>query len=480
MSLALRRLALTGASLFLAGCLSGGDGLYGNNAHVNGGAEDFPNTVARVGTIALQDVSESGGWEQLQNTSLPEIPDIGNLDSLRIEPPLSKRAGLARAQASADCPPAFWTWDIVEFLRLRRIRKITCEEDVAQIRRDTLFYYYDGGPLPATREEFEARPDSFALLVGSRGSITWPQSGKTQFFVCTNTDSLGGLDHGDFSTVQVDPGGQSTTRQRVKIYGPEGAYLAADATPEEFETLRLSLTGDTLEWTRLKDVDGDRAFHGAGDTGQVSYESKVRDPAGEPGTLSLSLFMKARLKHSGAGDSLKRLYYTDSRRLRSGHTTRFSFVGAGPDSVLRGNDTAVVTSDTLFAAGDSMAAYRSVYRLRLGAVPEASDQHEMVDYGVDKTWRRGPLRRSVTAFRPTVDKADPALRSFMDFRGVYFNGDQVQTLGMIRTDGIEMDYREVKGGKPARYRLVLNAEGKSVEDPEPLPVVPLDTLPPAP
>ena len=476
------------AALLLAGCmLDGGDTFY-NSGRVagGGGGEDFPNTVDRLGKIAASDVNAASGWEDLQSLELPEIPDIGNLDSLRVEPPLFKRNGLRKTALSADCQPTFWTWDIMEFLRYRRIRKISCEEDAVAIRRDTLYYYYSGSfdldstTLPATREEFEAKPDSFVTLVASRGSITWPEADKVQYYRGTNLDSVGGLDHGDFLTLQYEAGRQAAVAQRVKIYGPNGAYLSPTAPPEEFEYLRLGSTGDTLEWKRMRDVDGDRAFWNAQGTGLVTFERMVRNPESEPGTHRLRLFMKAQLTHdSVTGDNLKRLYYKDARLLRNGRVTAFSFLGTDPDSVLRANDTAAVTSDTVFAVGDSMKTYHGAYKLLLGSVPEAMDGHALVGFGIEKSWRRGPLRHSITSFTPPAPATAGQARflGVMNFVGAYANGDTIRTVGNVTDTGMVMDYYGIKAGKEEAYHLVFDLEGNSVKEPEKIPMVDLNALP---
>jgi hypothetical protein len=473
----MRRLFIMAAALLMAGCLSGGDTFYDGSARVGGGGEDFPNTVNRLGKIAAADVGAAGGWEELQNLELPEIPDIGNLDSLRVEPPLFRRAALGKRAASADCLPTYWTWDIQEFVRFRRIRKITCSEDSLAVRRDTLFYYYGGSfaadstKLPATREAFEASPDSFVSLVGSRGSITWPLADKVQYFRATNLDTLGGLDHGDFLTVQYAPGRQSATLQRVKIYGREGAYLDPAAAPEEFEYTRLGASGDTLEWKRMRDADGDRAFYNAQNTGIVTFERMVRNPENEPGTSRHALFMKAQLFHSAGGDSLKRLYYRDARLLRNGRVANFSFLGTDPDSALRANDTAAVMSDTLYATPDSMKTHHGAYSLLLGPVPEAMNGHALVGFGIQKTWKRGPLRSSTTTFTPPAPAVAGQGRflGVMTFEGAYANGDSVRTVGNVTAEGMEMDYHGVKNGKEEAFRLLFDLEGNPLGAPVALP-----------
>jgi hypothetical protein len=466
------RLFAGAAALFLAGCLAGGDTFFDREARVGGGGgEDFPNTVNRLGKIAAADVGAAGGWEELQNLELPEIPDVGNLDSLRVEPPLFRRAAFGKRAASADCLPPYWTWDIQEFVRFRRIRKITCDEDSVAIRRDTLFYYYGGSfhadstKLPATREEFEAKPDSFVTLVSSRGSITWLLADKVQYFRAVNLDTAGGLDHGDFLTLLYAPGRQSATVQRIKIYGRDGAYLNAAAAPEEFEYTRLGAAGDTLEWKRMRDADGDRAFYDGQNTGLVTFERMVRNPENEPGTSRLTLFMKARMFHSPGGDSLQRLFYRDARALKNGRQTAFSFLGTDADSVLRANDTAAVTSDTLYAAADSMKSFHAVYDLLLGSAPEAMNGHALVGFRIRKDWKRGPLIYSSSSFTPAEQDtgAQGRFLGVMTFEGVYANGDSVRTVGNVTPVGMEMDYRGVKSGKEESYHLVFDLQGNPVE-----------------
>jgi hypothetical protein len=459
------RLFFAAAALLLSGCmLSGGDTFYAGNT--GGGGEDFPNTVNRLGKIAAADVNAAADWEQVQNLQLPEIPAI-SLDSLRVDPPLFKSSGLALGKtfASPDCLPYFWTWDITEFLRYRRIRKITCAEDSIAVRRDTLFYYYAGGPLPATREEFEVKPDSFVTLVGSRGSIVWTGMDKIQYFRCVSEDSVGGLDHGDFLTVQYAPGRQTATIQRVKVYGPDGAYLSPTAPPEEFEYTKLNALGDTLEWKRMRDADGDRAFYARSGAGVVYFERMVRNPDNEPGTARLALVMKARLTHdSVSGDQLKRLYYRDVRLLRAGSIASFSLLGSGADSILRAHDTARVISDTIGAARDSMTNYHGAYTLLLGSDPDSMSTHALLGFGIEKKWRRGPLRASTTSFTPfsPLYPGQGAFTGEMRSTGAYANGDSIFTTGTIRNDGMELEYRGVKAGKEEVYRLLFDLQGNSL------------------
>lgn len=171
MSPAIRRLAAAAQALALSACmLTGGDALVRP-----GGAEDFPNTVTALGRIAVADISAGAEWEQLQNLELPEMPEIGGLDSLRVDPPAAKFAVLGKA-AVDTLDLNLWQIDqarLFEAYFYGRVYAYAVDSGAQHVRRDTVSALYLGPRVFSASlfDSVQADPGKYLLPVDYRGAI---------------------------------------------------------------------------------------------------------------------------------------------------------------------------------------------------------------------------------------------------------------------------------------------------------------------
>jgi hypothetical protein len=219
----------------------------------------------------------------------------------------------------------------------------------------------------------------------------------------------------------------------------------------------------------MTDADGDSAFWDRtskeGAKGLVNFERRAKNPSDAPSAARLSQTMRAQLHHApGKNDSMVMRWYFDQRTLKDGATATFSYRGVKPDSALNARDTALISLDTVYAASDSMIAYRADYRMLLGENPSDAAGRSLLGFAVDKTWRRGKLRASSTQFFPTVPLlAGQPFTGRMAAQTRNKDDDTVYTDGTINLDGMVLTMRIVSDGKTEVYRLVLDLEGNEKE-----------------
>ncbi len=477
---ALRRLraaaqAFALTSVLSACMLTGGDTLV-----VQGGAEDFPNTIAPLGRVAAHDVSSVGEWEQIPVVT-PTMPALPSLDSLQITPPNGKvgvlgKTSLSQATAFDTLNLDVWQVDttrVIEAYLLGRIYAYTTEVSATRIQHDTVVAQYLGdrtgltmASLNAVRDSIRSNPARFLMPLEFRGTASYgtagaPASWVTHSYRLRNMNSEGTIDQAEYRTITPQADG-STRRQWVKIYGPEGEYARAGAVPEEFELLHRGANGDTLSWTLVKDADWDRRLWTPDGRGVVDLAFRVRNPPSQPGIARMHSTLRAAYRSAGDTDSLDQLKYHEQRWLRNGRNVTFSFQGVGTEeNLLAGADTARMTVDTVYALRDSLIKYEAVYKMLLGPVPERMEGHKLVGYSVRKFWRTGPLSGSTSEFFPDepMSMGTTAFTGRMSSTSVTRGGDSTTTQGTVDASGFNLVVRYVKDNAATTYEVILNAAG---------------------
>ncbi len=473
MKTALRRLMAAAPAFALSACmLTGGDSLV-----TPGGAEDFPNTVNTLARIATGDLAAGSQWEQAQEIQLPELPDLGGLESLQVAPPQSLAKGAAQAKGLAKAAVdtldlSLWEIDqspnrYLEAYFFGRVYAYAFDSSSGFLRRDTVVAQYLGDRstigvstgISQVIAQIQSDPGRYLLPLDYRGAIV-DSSGIRKSYRLRNIDSRGDLDLAEYTTTTPLAEGGSL-RRRVQIYGAEGAFRDPAAVPEEFELLRRGRAGDTLEWTLVRDADGDRRLWGTDSSGVVDVYLFVRDPASQPDLASLRSHVQAAFNRSAGSDSLLQLAYREERRLRNGRIATFSIEGTAADAIPGPGDTTRMVVDTLFTSRDSTIRYSAVYDLRTGSAPWRMDEHALLGYRVSRHWRRGPVFHAASSFSP----AEP-LPMGNDFEGemlstvAYYNGDTVQTHGTVTRDSLSLMVRQVRKGLATGCNVTLDSAGK--------------------
>lgn len=459
----LRLLAFAPAFALSACMLTGGDALVRP-----GGAEDFPNTVTTLGRVAVADINAGAEWEQLQNIELPEMPEVGGLDSLRVAPPTAKFAVLGKS-AVDTLDLNLWQVDqsrLFEAYFYGRVYAYAVDSNERQVRRDTVQAIYLG-PRVLSASVFDsvlADPAKYLVPIDYRGAIRTVSTGVVQTYRLRNLDSQEDMDQAEYAVVTpLDNGG--TLRRWVRIYGPDGAFRAPDAVPEELEVLRRGPDGDTLEWSLARDADWDRRLWTDSGSGIVDVHLVVRNSPARPEVLRLNGFVRAEYRHDPvAGDSLRQLQYEEQKWLRNGRVVAFVLRGLGAGSRLAAGDSARMAIDTTYALRDSAIKYSAVYNLLLGPDPARMEGHRLTGYAISKYWRRGSLFSTQSVFIPDVPVAmgQEGFEGIMSSTAAYVGGDTVQTLGRVTPQGFNLTLRQLREGAEQTFDVVLDAAGRLV------------------
>ena len=467
MKTAFRRASAAVSAFVLSACmLQGGDPLVSP-----GGAEDFPNTVTALGRIAIDDISSGMQWEQAGEVELPPAPDLGGLDSLRIEPPQSPgaaRRGATLAKAAVDTLDLeLWEVDdtrLVEVLFTSRVYAYAVDSTAEYVRRDTVTALFLGSLSGGVFDSVQADLGRYLLPVDYRGAVRWSATGVRQSYRLRNLDNEGDMDIAEYVTVTPIAEGGSL-RKRVSIHGVEGAFREPNPVPEEYELLRRGAAGDTLEWTLIRDADWDRRLWGDSGRGVVDLFLRVKNPPSQPAVSRMHVAMRAVYRPDPSGDSIGQLQYQEQRWLRNGRNVTFTLRGTGEGGVLRADDTARMTVDTVYALRDSMIQYTAVYELLLGSAPDRMQEHRMRGYGISKFWRTGPVFSSVSLFAPAepVAVGQAEFEGEISFTAAYVNGDTVRSEGAMGPAGLDLTVRQIRDGAAQTWTVVIDAAGNLVE-----------------
>ena len=465
MSPATRRLVAVVQALALSSCL-----LTGEDALVKpGGAEDFPNTVTTLGRIAVADVSAGTDWEQLQNVEIPEMPEIGGLDSLQVAPPTAKFAVLGKT-AVDTLDMNLWQLDmnrLFEAYFFGRVYAYAVDSTAQRVRRDTVTALYFGPRVLSASlfDSIQADPGKYLLPMDYRGAIRAVATGVVQTYWLRNMDSQGDMDLAEYATITPEPGG-GTHRRWIRIHGPEGAFRAAGAVPEELEILRRGPAGDTLEWTLARDADWDRRLWTDSARGVVDVFLRVRNSPERPQLLRMNGYVRAEFRHDPvAGDSLRQLLYEEQKWLRDGRAITFTLRGLGSGNWLAAGDSARMAIDTVYGLRDSAIKYSAVYNLVLGPDPLRMEDHRLAGYAIRKFWRRGSLFSTQSVFLPDepVPMGQAGFEGVMSSTAAYVGGDTVQTQGRVGPEGFNLTLRRLSAGVEQTFEVVLDASGKLLE-----------------
>jgi hypothetical protein len=476
MKTAFRRLLAAAHALVLSSALSACMLTGGDTLVAPGGAEDFPNTVETLGKIAVSDISSSADWQQVQEITLPEVPDLSGLGSLQVSQPQAKFAVLGKASVDT-LNLTLWRIDSTKVLDAYlndRLTAYALDSTGDRVRRDTVLCKYIGDSvirlssvsLLNILKTIQDDPGGNLLPYDYRGAVEWKATGIRQTYRLRNMDQLGEMDLAEYATVtpQTDGG---TLRKWVQIYGPDGAYLNPAAAPEKYELLRRGPAKDTLEWTQVLDIDSDRKLWDGNARGMVAINVHVRNPASQPELARMHVSMRADFLHgtTAAGDSLKQLYFHEQRWLRRGGVVNFTFQGVGGPGDLSPNGAARMTVDTVFALADSMIKYTAVYNLKLGEFTDRMQDHKLLGYGIVKYWRRGPVFNTVSVFAPAapVPMGQAGFEGQMSSTAAYANGDTVTTTGSIGSAGFNLTVQQVKQGAKETFTVLLDAAGNLLE-----------------
>ncbi|MEO7425681.1 MAG: hypothetical protein ABI036_10870 [Fibrobacteria bacterium] len=394
-----RKLAVAGLGLILSGCLFTSD-----DKTAQGGAQDFPNTVA-LGYAASQHIADNGDWDQF--SVIPSIlPTFQNADSLIVAPESASVTGLAKSAAAAALSDTVY-WDFSDTATRKVVRRIHEQETLLKIKSDTLVYRYDGEGGSAIDIILGS-----GLLLESKGAVDWKLTDKRQAYRYQNTDSAGGFDRAVFTERQpalAPPGFK--LKALVMNPGPDGDFgltvnapAAADNRPAYYAFARTRGNGDgsadTLESFDITDADGDGTLWGAGDSGVVDFRQKTPSPASRPNVELIVQKMRAVLfkeEHKTYPISFK-----ETRDEKSGRKVVFTVRGMrdGEDSTFQAGDTVMVGVHVYNPEGARPAEKHSHYKVVLSGQPKKYSENKLLKYTLEAVWLKDSLTATKLVFTP--------------------------------------------------------------------------------
>jgi hypothetical protein len=390
------------ASLFavlLAGCLFETSETSGNR--VDGGAEDFPNTL---GVAMAAHLADHGEWDQFSN--VPAI-DLGEADSLVAGPEVLAKPGssantdgvvggsVTGATSGAALPKAVAAdtviWDYSDTASLGVARRIARGATALRVRTDTTTVRWDD-------KARDGAPLAELTLLESRGAEDWRRTSRLVAYRFENTDSAGGFDRAAFYERLPRDGGAQLHKLLVVKPGPDGDFAAkADNVPVYYGRMR-TLAGDTLDAFEVKDADGDGLLWAPGsDSGLVDVRHKQTGPALRPAVALFTQKLRAVLFKDGA-----RTYpiaYAENRTDKDGRRVSIAVRGTRADSAFGPGDTVTVVVRA-FPSSDSegrVLERTGRYVILLSVEPGDHAGNTLLRFSMETRWREGAFPKGALA-----------------------------------------------------------------------------------
>lgn len=468
MNRSLRVLPFSAAlALGFAGCI-----FSTNDKVADGGAQDFPNTVA-LGMAASTHIDDHTGWDQF--SVIPgSLPSFADAESLVVDPDTSAlkakaaapiaagktaadKAGAGKAAAGADT----LYWDLSDTASLNVAHLIRLSETALKAKGDTLTWRYAGMA--------SAGLPTLGVLLESKGAETVLATGRRTAYRYENTDSAGGLDRAIFlqRLPTYLPAGFKY-RLLIVLAAPDGGFdLAAGARPAYYAYARTrtveGAAPDTVETFEITDVDGDGALWGEGDSGVVDFRQTVPNPAGRPAVELIVQRMRAILFKQES-----RTYpvsFRETRTEKDGKKTVFSVHGVrnGEDSTFLPGDTAWVAVHTDFPDGAKLAEKTARYKVLLGGEPKRFADNLLLRYSLEAVWHKGDsLASTKFVFVPgrPVPASELSISGDWDLSAALANGHAAHAVGTFLDKLIEADVADTASdGKVRRFHAKWNAQG---------------------
>jgi hypothetical protein len=455
-----RILAVAGLGLILCGCLFTSD-----EKTAQGGAQDFPNTVA-LGYAASQHIADNGDWDQF--SVIPSsLPTFQNADSLIVAPESVSVTGLAKSAAAAALSDTVY-WDFSDTATRKVVRRIHEQELLLKIKSDTLVYRYDG----------EGAVDIIlagGLLLEAKGAVDWKLTEKRQTYRYQNTDSAGGFDRAVFTERQPAPAGFKL-KVLVMNPGPDGdfgltaiAAAAADNRPAYYAFARTrgnaDGSADTLESFDITDADGDGTLWGAGDSGIVDFRQKTPSPAPRPNVELIVQKMRAVLfkdEHKTYPISFR-----ETRDEKSGRKVVFSVRGMrdGDDSTFQAGDTVMVGVHVYNPEGARPAEKHSHYKVVLSGQPKKYSENKLLKYTLEAVWLKDSLTSSKLVFTPDqpVLSGELSLTGDLEFNAGLANRHTALAVGRFENKMIDVILTDKdQDDRSRRFHIKWDAGGTPV------------------
>jgi hypothetical protein len=196
-----------------------------------------------------------------------------------------------------------------------------------------------------------------------------------------------------------------------------------------------------------------------GDSGVIELRYQGHFPSAKLHVERMSLSL--RVKIYGKGATSVPLLYRDLRQLRNGINTDLLVRGLAADSLLRVNDTALVSFDQVFPAEASVVESRGRFRVLLGSIPWRFHDNRMLGFDLDRLWRTGPIRHAALSYAPDAPvrpgQLDPAGNFNLTLD--YADGGTGTVTGSFRDESLRADLLELRAGLRKGFRLVFDKRG---------------------
>ncbi|MDB5047069.1 MAG: hypothetical protein JWO30_140 [Fibrobacteres bacterium] len=451
-----------------------------------GGAQDFPNTVA-LGKAASQHISDNSEWDQF--SVIPSsLPTFASAESLVVAPEslgqakpkvaASQSAGGAGAAGSAKTGAGSGTkalsdtvfWDLSDTATLKVARRIHQQETVFKIKGDTLTYRWD--------DKANDNIIGNELLLESKGADLWKATERRQAYRYLNTDSAGGFDRAIFfeRTPAILPAGFKV-KVLVTTPGPDGdfglagnAAAAGDNRPAYYAYARTRTNAggpaDTVESFDITDVDGDGTLWGAGDSGVVDFRQQVPNPVLRPSVVMIVQKMRAVLFKQE--QKTYPISFKETRDENDGKKVVFSVKGTrdGADSTFAAGDTVVVGVNVFYPADSRLVEKHTRYKVVLSGEPKKYSDNKLIKYTLEATWMKDSLVTTKLVFTPDnpVPSKELSITGDLELSASFANGHAGEAAGRFENKLIDVILTDkAPDGILHRFHVKWDAAGNVVK-----------------
>ncbi len=429
---------ITAAALVIASCSGKPDPIAGG--------QDFPNSMAAMGKLAIEMIGRQNDWQALGNapTGLESLAQY-NRQSAKKRRALARRA---KKTIASDTTRDFR--DTASGV----VTEYRFHDDFVITLHDTLTLVYDS----TMRDSI----DGNETVISLSGRTHWKLLAMTHRYAFTNIDTSGEFDH-RFSALAFDEGADATSLEiaTIETPGPSGSFdSTADNCMKEIYMLTLK-DSDTLLFMRGADADGDGVVWP--DTVRPSsvfdYTRIAKQDSVAPDIVREWMDVRLEYFPAAPGRSIPYRYaqhtvYEDGREewLRAGSTRA--------DSVLAPGDAAWITATSFWPEPDTLSRMESHITLRIGEQPIAIiSGNTLLSFAATAHLRKGPIAGAKLSFHVTNGQTDAGLTAGSFFMEADLRPSGAATLEGEFDSSITGEYTAPDG---ARYRGFWDAEGRLV------------------
>jgi hypothetical protein len=352
-----------------------------------GGGDDFPNSRSTVASALAQNTQLYSNWNQFDQVPDSQTTDLKAADSL-IVTATGTHAGLSKTSAQKAISDST-VWDLSDsalgFVSLYRIR-----DEILTLTSEKRVVRWDA----AARDSVIG--NEFILAIA--GTIENKITKAVLEYYLFDTDKNGYL---DVAFVRY-------TQQILGIYYQTSVW-ATSGNDNNFtvrEKRRMNrimslqiLGADTLQFTEIRDADGDSAIFRHGMTNSVTATIKNRSlyPILTNQRVLSTIDFRATLPATDSSHWQMKTFHGSSL-YTDGHRELVTIAGNGTDSLLVPNDSAYVLFENLSAPGTTYDSTSVRFSVKLGSSVKDKTGNALLSYVITHSNNHQNLRYILYSF----------------------------------------------------------------------------------